>query len=138
MRLQSLYCEGAWTAKIATTARTATAARIARVAGTARTVDTAGQTTPRRSTWRRRNLAPDTLRAVIESFVLREGTDYGLHETSLDDKVAQVLGQLQRREAYVVFDPSSASVGIVVASAVPEAERTGRCRDSTSPGTKRF
>lgn len=84
------------------------------------------------------DLAPDTLRAVIESFVLREGTDYGLHETSLDDKVAQVLGQLQRREAYVVFDPSSASVGIVVASAVPEAERTGRCRDSTSPGTKRF
>src|SRR3954465_2104829 len=29
------------------------------------------------------DLQPDTLRAVIESFVLREGTDYGVHETSL-------------------------------------------------------
>ena len=37
------------------------------------------------------DLEPDTLRAVIESFVLREGTDYGEHETSLEAKVAQVL-----------------------------------------------
>jgi hypothetical protein len=35
-------------------------------------------------------LEPDTLRAVIESFVLREGTDYGEHETSLEAKVAQM------------------------------------------------
>ncbi len=70
------------------------------------------------------DLAPDTLRAVIESFVLREGTDYGLHETALDDKVAQVLGQLHRREAYVVFDPPTASVSIVAARALPGA--TGR------------
>jgi uncharacterized protein YheU (UPF0270 family) len=63
------------------------------------------------------DLAPDTLRAVIESFVLREGTDYGQHETALDDKVAQVLKQLRRREAYVVFDPNSESVSIVVARA---------------------
>ena len=65
------------------------------------------------------DLAPDTLRAVVESFVLREGTDYGRHETSLDDKVAQVLRQLRRREAYVVFDPNTASVNIVVARAAP-------------------
>jgi len=51
--------------------------------------------------------------------VLREGTDYGRHETSLDDKVAQVLRQLRRREAYVVFDPNTASVNIVVARAAP-------------------
>lgn len=63
------------------------------------------------------DLAPDTLRAVVESFVLREGTDYGQHETSLDDKVAQVLQQLRRREAYVVFDPNSETVSIVVARA---------------------
>lgn len=65
------------------------------------------------------DLAPDTLRAVIESFVLREGTDYGLQEASLDDKVAQVRGQLDRREAYVVFDPSSGSVSILPARALP-------------------
>ncbi len=64
------------------------------------------------------DLAPETLRAVVESFVLREGTDYGLHECSLDDKVAQVMAQLRRRDAHVVFDPASDSVTIVMASAI--------------------
>ena len=30
-------------------------------------------------------LPPDTLRAVIESFVLREGTDYGSREFTVKD-----------------------------------------------------
>lgn len=60
------------------------------------------------------DLAPETLRAVIEAFVLREGTDYGFEETSLDTKVGQVLAQLQRGDAHVVFDPASESVTIVV------------------------
>lgn len=59
-------------------------------------------------------LAPDTLRAVIESFVLREGTDYGLHEVSLEEKVAQVLRQVHRGEAHITFDPGTASVNLVV------------------------
>ena len=41
-------------------------------------------------------LAPDTLARVIESFVLREGTDYGDAEYSLAQKVAHVRGQLDR------------------------------------------
>ena len=64
------------------------------------------------------DLQPDTLRAVIESFVLREGTDYGLHETSLEDKVAQVLIQLRRGEAHITFDPATESVNVVVTSAI--------------------
>ena len=62
-------------------------------------------------------LEPETLRAVIESFVLREGTDYGLHEASLEDKVAQVLRQVQRGEAHITFDPGTQSVNLVVAPA---------------------
>ena len=64
------------------------------------------------------DLEPDTLRAVIESFVLREGTDYGLQETSLEAKVAQVLMQLRRGEAHVTFDPLTESVNVVVTSAI--------------------
>lgn len=64
------------------------------------------------------DLAPDTLRAVIESFVLREGTDYGEHEASLDDKVAQVLNQLRRGEAHITFDPATESVNVVVTKAI--------------------
>jgi uncharacterized protein YheU (UPF0270 family) len=64
------------------------------------------------------DLEPDTLQAVIESFVLREGTDYGLHETSLEAKVAQVLTQLRRGEAHITFDPATESVNVVVTSAI--------------------
>jgi uncharacterized protein len=59
-------------------------------------------------------LPADLLRAVIESFVLREGTDYGERELSLEDKVAKVIAQLKRGEAKIVFDPESESVTIVV------------------------
>jgi uncharacterized protein YheU (UPF0270 family) len=73
------------------------------------------------------DLEPETLRAVIESFVLREGTDYGLHETSLDTKVAQVLKQLRRGEAHITFDPASESVNLVL---------TGRPGAGTAPDSR--
>jgi uncharacterized protein YheU (UPF0270 family) len=59
-------------------------------------------------------LPPDLLNAVIESFVLREGTDYGEREFSLEDKVARVFNQLKRGEAKILFDPESESVTIAV------------------------
>jgi uncharacterized protein len=58
-------------------------------------------------------LAPDLLHAVVESYVLREGTDYGEREFSLAEKVAHVIGRLKRGEAQIVFDPETESVGIV-------------------------
>ena len=61
-------------------------------------------------------LAPETLRAVLESFVLREGTDYGERDVPLERKVADVMRQLERREAVIVFDPETESVAIVPAS----------------------
>ncbi|STW71329.1 Uncharacterised protein family (UPF0270) [Klebsiella michiganensis] len=45
------------------------------------------------------DLDPETLDNLIESFVLREGTDYGEHERSLTDKVADVKQQLKSGEA---------------------------------------
>jgi uncharacterized protein YheU (UPF0270 family) len=59
-------------------------------------------------------LSAELLNAVIESFVLREGTDYGEREISLEDKVARVIGQLQRGEARILFDPESESVTVAV------------------------
>jgi uncharacterized protein YheU (UPF0270 family) len=55
---------------------------------------------------------PDTLQAVIESFVLREGTEYGMHEVPLASKVSQVRKQLERGEAQIMFDPATESVDI--------------------------
>jgi uncharacterized protein YheU (UPF0270 family) len=59
-------------------------------------------------------LSADALQGVIESFVLREGTDYGTHDYSLEQKVAHVLRQLERKEAHIVFDPNTESIDIVV------------------------
>jgi uncharacterized protein len=59
-------------------------------------------------------LSEGALRGVLESFVLREGTEYGERDVSLDQKVAQVTRQLQRGEARIVFDPESESIDIMV------------------------
>lgn len=60
-------------------------------------------------------LSEEALTGVIEEFVTRAGTDYGAVERTLAEKVADVRRQLVRGEATIVFDPESATVGIVVA-----------------------
>ena len=57
-------------------------------------------------------LTPETLRTLIEIFVMREGTDYGHQEHDLETKVAQVMRQLNRNEAVVLFDPDTESFTI--------------------------
>ena len=59
-----------------------------------------------------RELSPGALRGVIEAHVLEEGTDYG-GEYTLEEKVAQVLAQLKRGEAVIVFDPQTETTGVV-------------------------
>lgn len=59
------------------------------------------------------DLSEAALRGVVETFVLREGTDYGTHEFTLDQKVQHVLGQLKDGAAKLVFDPKSSTVDIV-------------------------
>lgn len=59
-------------------------------------------------------LAPELLHGLVESFVLREGTDYGEKEFSLEDKVAGVIRQLKKGDARIVFDPETESVTIIV------------------------
>jgi uncharacterized protein YheU (UPF0270 family) len=49
---------------------------------------------------------------------LREGTDYGAREFSLDEKVAHVVRQLERGEVKIVFDRHTESVHIVVARSI--------------------
>ncbi len=59
-------------------------------------------------------ISPEALRGVIESFVLREGTDYGTHEYTLDEKVEHVRRQLESGDAHVVWEPATQSVAIVL------------------------
>ena len=59
------------------------------------------------------NLAADTLDSLIESFVLREGTDYGVHEKSLTQKVEDVRRQLKNGEAVLVWSELHETVNIM-------------------------
>jgi uncharacterized protein len=58
-------------------------------------------------------LSAAALNGVIDNFILREGTDYGDQAYSHEQKVAQVLRQLERGEARIMFDPLDSSVTIV-------------------------
>ena len=58
-------------------------------------------------------LSPEALRGVVESFVLREGTEYGSRDFTLEEKLAHVYRQLERREARIVFDPNTETIDII-------------------------
>ncbi|MEO8306787.1 MAG: YheU family protein [Pseudomonadota bacterium] len=59
-------------------------------------------------------LSPDALLGLVESFVLREGTDYGDREFTHEQKVAQVMEQLESGDARIVFDPDTESVTLLL------------------------
>ena len=58
------------------------------------------------------DLSPEALQGLIESYVLREGTDYGQSEHSLKDKVAAVYAQLKSGEAIIVYSELHETVNI--------------------------
>jgi hypothetical protein len=59
------------------------------------------------------SLEPETLLAMLEEFVTRDGTDYGEREANLSLRVRQVRGQLESGKAVIVFDTDEETFGIV-------------------------
>ena len=57
-------------------------------------------------------LNSETLQSLIEAFVLREGTDYGESEYSLEEKVEHVMNQLRDGKVHITFDEDSKSCNI--------------------------
>ncbi|MEZ9621527.1 YheU family protein [Vibrio sp. 10N.222.55.A3] len=60
------------------------------------------------------DIAPETLENLIKEFVLREGTDYGDVEVSLQNKIDQVKHQLASGEVRIVFSELHETVDIQV------------------------
>lgn len=73
------------------------------------------------------SLSSEVLDAIIEEFVTREGTDYGMVSYSLESKVRSVRTQLEAGKAVVVFDPKSETCDIIV-------KGTARYRDAALAG----
>ena len=78
-------------------------------------------------------LSPDALRGVAEAFVLREGTDYGFHDFSMEQKVEHVVAQLKRGDATIVFDAQSETIGLVTKHELGGiSDRTAESEDDSS------
>lgn len=58
-------------------------------------------------------LSQDALNGVIDDFINREGTDYGMQEYSLEQKSQQVMKQLVAGTAVIVFDHDTQTVSIL-------------------------
>lgn len=59
-------------------------------------------------------LTEDTLKALIEEFVSREGTDYGQSAYTIEAKAAMVRKQLEAGRAVIVYDPATEGCNIVL------------------------
>lgn len=55
-------------------------------------------------------LSDDALLGVIDDFILREGTDYGWQEATLERKREDVRRMLKSRRARIWFDPTDESI----------------------------
>ncbi len=58
-------------------------------------------------------LSPEAIRGVIEEFILREGTDYGETEASIETKIHQVKSKLEKGMSVLVFDDKSETINIL-------------------------
>ncbi len=60
-------------------------------------------------------LSPEAIEGVIENFILREGTDYGVIEVSFDEKARRLRCQIDSGKIKIIFDRASQTVSLVKA-----------------------
>ncbi len=58
-------------------------------------------------------LSHETLTAIIEGFILREGTEYGAEDVSKEAKISQVKKQLEQGSAVLVYSELHESINIL-------------------------
>ena len=62
------------------------------------------------------DLELDTLLALVESFILRNGTDYGDDEVSLTAKTEQIIQQIYSGKILIVYSELHESCDLVPSS----------------------
>ncbi|KAE9542113.1 YheU family protein [Ursidibacter maritimus] len=58
------------------------------------------------------SLEETTLNNILDSFILREGTDYGVRELSLSEKRERLLAQLKSEQVVIVWSELHESLDI--------------------------
>lgn len=58
------------------------------------------------------SLPEETLENIVETVVLREGTDYGRHELTFEQKKQNLLTQIQQGKAFIEWSELHESIDI--------------------------
>ena len=61
-------------------------------------------------------ISEQALSGIIENFILREGTDYGIVEVSFEKKSEQIRKQIQKGDIKIVFDQTSETVSLLTST----------------------
>lgn len=64
------------------------------------------------------DIDPNTLDNIIKEFVLREGTDYGMDDVEIAQKIEDVKAQLNQGSAVIVYSELYETVNIMPKSEV--------------------
>ena len=64
-------------------------------------------------------LSSEALLGLVDDFVLREGTDYGHDDPTLDAKRRDVMRQVEAGDVVVVFDPELESATLIRRADLP-------------------
>jgi uncharacterized protein len=59
------------------------------------------------------DLSSEALEGIIESFILREGTDYGANEVDHAKKFSQIHNKIAKKEFLITFDPETESINLL-------------------------
>lgn len=68
-------------------------------------------------------LSDQALVGLIDEFILREGTDYGKNEYTLEQKHEQIKKQLESKQILVVFDLNEETCSIARRESIPKELR---------------
>ncbi|MDY4280730.1 MAG: YheU family protein [[Pasteurella] mairii] len=58
------------------------------------------------------DLPEETLRNIVESVILREGTDYGFQELTLEQKTQNLLAKIRQGSAVIIWSELYESIDI--------------------------
>ncbi|MFL0799965.1 MAG: YheU family protein [Agarilytica sp.] len=58
-------------------------------------------------------LTVEALRSIVESVIIREGTDYGVREFTLDEKVGELLPKIHAGDVLISYDEESETVTLL-------------------------
>jgi len=69
-----------------------------------------------------KKLSKEALLGVIEEFATRDGADYGIIETDLEQKIDRTLRQLRKGDVFIVYDQDAETTNILSKEDVAKSE----------------